>query len=136
MLKIISEASVTAGSAAYAAEQRKHVANDPKCNELGWVCIPLAVELYGCWGSEAKHTLSRLGSHLACQLRCSKSQAITRLYGSLSITLVWANARALLARCAGCKDGPGDEFLELVFTFVYIIICIYYNYNYYNIIII
>ena len=49
---------------------------------------------------------------VACQLRCSKSQAITRLYGSLSITLVRANARALLARCAGCKDGPGDDFLE------------------------
>ena len=45
--EIISEASVTAGSAAYAAEQRKHVANDPKCNELRWVCTPLAVELYG-----------------------------------------------------------------------------------------
>ena len=110
--EIISEASVTAGSAAYAAEQRKHVANDPKCNELGWVHIPLAVELYGCWGSEARQTLSRLGSRLACQLRCSKSQAIIRLYGNLSITLVRANARALLARCAGCKDGPGDDFLE------------------------
>ena len=110
--EIISEASVTAGSAAYAAEQRKHVANDHKCNELGWVCIPLAVELYGCWGSEARQTLSRLGSRLACQLRCSKSQAITRLYGNLSITLVRANARALLARCAGCKDGPADDFLE------------------------
>ena len=110
--EIISKASVTAGSAAYAAEQRKHVANDPKCNELGWVCIPLAVELYGCWGSETRQTLSRLGSRLACQLRCSKSQAIIRLYGNLSITLVRANARALLARCAGCKDGPGDDFLE------------------------
>ena len=57
--EVLPEASVTAGSAAYAAEQRKHVANDPKCNELGWVCIP----------------------RLASQLRCSKSQAITRLYG-------------------------------------------------------
>ena len=46
--EIISKASVTAGSAAYAAEQRKHIANDHKCNELGWVCVSLAVELYGC----------------------------------------------------------------------------------------
>ena len=44
--EILSEASVTAGSA---AEQRKHIANDPKCNELGWVCIPLAIEHNGCW---------------------------------------------------------------------------------------
>lgn len=55
--EIISETSVTAGSVAYAAEQRKHIANDPKCNELGWVCVPLAVELYGSWGSEARQTL-------------------------------------------------------------------------------
>ena len=98
--EIISEASVTAGSAAYAAKQRKYIANDPKCNELGWICVPLAVELYGYWGSEARQTLSRLGSCLACQLRCSISQAITRLYGNLSIALVQvqANARALLAR--------------------------------------
>ena len=54
--EISSEASVTAGSAAYAAEQRKNIANDPKCNELGWVCISLAVEHYGCWRSEARHT--------------------------------------------------------------------------------
>ena len=105
--EIISEASVAAGSAAYAAEQRMHVANYPKCKELGWVCIPLVVELYGCWGSEARQTLSRLGSRLACQLRCSKSQANTQLYGNPSITLVRANARALLARCEGFKDGPG-----------------------------
>ena len=58
--EIISKASVTAGSAAYAAEQRKHIANDPKSNDLGWVCIPFAVELYRCWGSEARQTLSRL----------------------------------------------------------------------------
>ena len=39
-----------AGSAASAAEIRKHVANDEKCSRLGWVCIPLSVEMYGCWG--------------------------------------------------------------------------------------
>ena len=52
--EIISEASVTtAGSAAYAADQRKRVANDPKCTELGWV-------LNGSWGSEARQTLSQI----------------------------------------------------------------------------
>ena len=44
------EAGATSGSAAGKAEVRKHNANDPKCRELGWVCIPLAVESYGCWG--------------------------------------------------------------------------------------
>ncbi|KAL5481562.1 hypothetical protein EMCRGX_G021752 [Ephydatia muelleri] len=27
--------------------------NGPKCQELGWSCIPLAVETYGNWGNEA-----------------------------------------------------------------------------------
>ena len=50
----LPEASVTAGSAAFVAEERKHRSNDAKCVELGWVSIPLAVETYGCWGTEAK----------------------------------------------------------------------------------
>ena len=42
----LNEASVMAGSAASAAELRKHTTNDEKCNRLGWVCIPLSVETY------------------------------------------------------------------------------------------
>eukprot|EP00731_Ephydatia_muelleri_P033192 Em0026g12a len=34
----LPEASVTAGSAAFAPEERKHKANDSKCAELGWNC--------------------------------------------------------------------------------------------------
>eukprot|EP00731_Ephydatia_muelleri_P023015 Em0015g598a len=44
---VLNEAGMTAGAAAAASEQRKHIANDPKCQELGWVCVPLAVETYG-----------------------------------------------------------------------------------------
>ena len=44
-------------TAAAASEQRKHIANDPKCQELGWVCVPLAVKTYGNWGREAHTTL-------------------------------------------------------------------------------
>ncbi|KAL5457588.1 hypothetical protein EMCRGX_G034861 [Ephydatia muelleri] len=69
----------------------------------------LSVEHYGCWGSEANQTLYQLGSRLASQLRCSKSQAITRLYGKFSISPpVRTNDRALRA---GCNDDPVDEFL-------------------------
>eukprot|EP00731_Ephydatia_muelleri_P037846 Em0578g2a len=42
------------GQQAYAAECRKHEANDTKCQELGWTCIPLAVETFGHWGKEAQ----------------------------------------------------------------------------------
>ena len=52
----LSEASVTSGTAAIVAEQRKHLANDYKCHTLGWTCIPIAVECYGNWGSEARQT--------------------------------------------------------------------------------
>ena len=41
------------GFSAKAAEHRKHNENDPKCAELGWRCVPLAVESYGAWGPEA-----------------------------------------------------------------------------------
>ena len=47
---ILTAASLSEGAAAEEAEVRKHRANDPKCSELGWVCIPLAVETYGNWG--------------------------------------------------------------------------------------
>eukprot|EP00731_Ephydatia_muelleri_P013482 Em0007g792a len=60
-----TSASLSEGAAAEEAEVRKHRANDPKCSELGWVCIPLAVETYGNWGREAQSTFSRLASHLA-----------------------------------------------------------------------
>ena len=56
---ILPEASVTARSAAFVAEERKHRANDAKCAELGWVSIPLAVETYGCH----KTKLSKIHSH-------------------------------------------------------------------------
>ena len=97
-LKYLPEASVTAGSAAFAADERKHKANDSKCAELGWVCIPIAVETYGCWGTEAKWALSQLASRLATRQNCPKSASVTALYQRLSMTLVRANVRALLSR--------------------------------------
>ncbi|KAL5502223.1 hypothetical protein EMCRGX_G008962 [Ephydatia muelleri] len=94
----LNEASVMAGSAASAAEVRKHVANDEKCSRLGWVCIPLSVETYGCWGEEAGRCLDRLATRIATRTGCPKSSAVSGLYGRLSIGLIRANARALLAR--------------------------------------
>ena len=94
--KTLNEAGAT-GSAAGNVEARKHMANDLKCRELGWVCVPLAVETYGCWGEEAQCSVSRLAARLALQLQCSKSKAITNIYQRLNLTLVRCNARALLS---------------------------------------
>ena len=91
---ILSEAGVTAGSATLVAECRKHDSNGPKCSELGWKCTPLAVETYGCWAAEARETLSRLPTHLAISMRCTKSKATASIYGRLSLTLVRSCARA------------------------------------------
>ena len=102
----LMEAGVTNGSAALAAEVRKHNANDAKCSELGWSCIPIAVETYGCWGAEAMQMLSRLASRLATRGNCSKSQATCLLYGRLSLTLIRANARALLSRAGSSVEDP------------------------------
>ena len=56
-LNILLEAGLTAG----AAGQAKHEANDGKCMELGWVCVPMVVEAYGAWGAEAMESLSHGG---------------------------------------------------------------------------
>eukprot|EP00731_Ephydatia_muelleri_P011911 Em0006g805a len=103
----ISEAGRTAGSAAVAAELRKHSANDAKCSELGWTCIPLVAESYGAWGSEAVQAFSRLASYLATRTNSPKSKVVCSLHGRLNLTLVRANARALLLRC-GCSLQEGD----------------------------
>ena len=57
---ILKEAGATAGAAAQAAEARKHTTNDQKCTELGWSCVPLAVESYGAWGKEAQECFALL----------------------------------------------------------------------------
>ena len=54
----VIEAEVTAGGAARAAEMRKHEKNDAKCTELGWMCIPIAVESFGAWGVEPCNSFS------------------------------------------------------------------------------
>ena len=106
-LTTLTEAGVTRGSAAMAADIQKHGVNDLKCSELGWISIPLAVETYGCWGAEVQSTISRLASRLAIQLQCSKSKAITTIYQRLNITLIRANTRVLLSRSGFFRSEGG-----------------------------
>ena len=94
----VVEAGMSSGVAARAAEQRKHSENVGKCKELGWRCIPLVVETYGAWGSEAIQVFSIVASRLAVRTNSSKSRALATLYGRLSLILVQANAGAILMR--------------------------------------
>ena len=95
---LLSEAGLTAKSAAVATELRKHSGNDAKCSELGWTCIPLVMESYGAWGREAIDAFSRLASLLATRTNTPNSKVVSNLYGRLNLTRVRANARSLLVR--------------------------------------
>ena len=87
------EASMMAGSAALVAENRKHKYNDRKCEELGWVCIPLVVETYGCWGAAAVAAFSKLAGRLSTRLKQPKSKTIFGIYSRLGLALVRANCK-------------------------------------------
>ena len=81
-----------------AAETRKLLTNGPKCQELGWTCIPLAVETFCNWGKEAHLTFSMLASHLAISLSSTKPSILADMYSRMNFTLVRSIARAILAR--------------------------------------
>ena len=87
-----------AGSAALAAENRKHNSNDRKCEELGWVCIPCTCgrDLYGCWGAAAVAAFSKLAGRLSTRLNQPKSMQdhLWNIYSRLGLALVRANCRA------------------------------------------
>jgi hypothetical protein len=80
------------------AADRKHTNNDAKCDELGWICVPLAVDSYGRWGSEAHTSFGTIASHLSIRTKTSLSAASNTIYSLLGINLARFNARAILAR--------------------------------------
>ena len=73
--------------------------NDAKCKELGWICVPMEVEAYGAWGTEAMESFSLLASQLATSSNRAKAEVLAALYGRLNLNLVRANATAILSRC-------------------------------------
>ncbi|KAL5475538.1 hypothetical protein EMCRGX_G025366 [Ephydatia muelleri] len=94
----LEEASASAGAAARIVETQKHSANDSKCQELGWVCTPLAVESYGNWGMEVHSVFKCLVSLIAIHQSCPKASVSAELYGHLNLSLVRSAARAILGR--------------------------------------
>ena len=75
---ILLEAGFGAGQAARATEQRKHEENDAKCKPLGWVCVPMVVEAYGAWGTEAMESFSLLASRLATSSNRAKADCLPK----------------------------------------------------------
>ena len=77
---VLLEVGLAAGQAARATEQRKHNENDAKCKQLGWVCVPMVVEAYGAWGTEAMESFSFLASRLATGSNRAKAEVLAALY--------------------------------------------------------
>ena len=84
----ILEASMIPGSTAEKGERDKHLKNDGPCNERGWSCIHLVVEVYGGWGQEAVSMFARLSKLLSLRQRQSCSAALNELYCDLSVVLM------------------------------------------------
>ena len=84
------------GSVAASAEVRKHSENDQKCEELGWICVPLAVEGYGTWGHGSTAHLLTFGNKLSIRTKQTMSRVATDLHGHLNMLLVKTNSRAVL----------------------------------------
>ncbi|KAL5500317.1 hypothetical protein EMCRGX_G011857 [Ephydatia muelleri] len=96
--RMLTEPCHQAGAATLAAEAPKLHSNGPKCQELGWSCIPLALETYDNWGKEAHDTFSRLESYLAIHQTSPKSPVVIEIDGRLNRALVRSIVRAILAR--------------------------------------
>ena len=92
----LNNASALVGAAAHASECRKHAANDTRCQELGWLCIPLAV--YGNWGKEAQSVFSRLASRFPSARPPPKPKMLSEIYSRLNMSLVRSVARAIMGR--------------------------------------
>ena len=76
---------MTACAVAAATEQCKHTANDPRCQELGWVCLSLAVKMYDNWGREAHTTFTHLATQLAICASLPISRVTADINGGLSL---------------------------------------------------
>jgi hypothetical protein len=95
----------------------KHADNDDKCAELGWICVPLAVDTYGQWCDEAHLAFSEIAMRLAVQTKVSFSSALSSIYNTLALVLVRQNARAILARRSLSSSVGAREVLQLAHSF-------------------
>ena len=80
------------------AATEKHDKYDDKCAELGWICIPLAVDSYGQWCDEAHHSFHQIATRLSTRTKVSFSSALSSIYNTLNIVLVRQNALSILSK--------------------------------------
>ena len=101
----LKEAGMTDGTAAQAAEVRKHTANGQRCTNLGWSAyLALAVESYRAWGREAQMCFTLLATRLAVHNSSSKSKMIFELYSRLNLAVNRSIARAIITKSFNLVD--------------------------------
>ena len=96
--KPLGQSSIRSGFAAVLAETRKHHSNDAKCSELGWSCLPLAVETLG---KEAVNTFALLACRIAMHSGYARSKVTHDLYSKMNLTMTRSIAQAILVRGLG-----------------------------------
>jgi hypothetical protein len=94
------------------AELKKHVENDPKCKELHWLCVPLAVDSYGQWGDEAHLAFGQIALRLSTRTKVTVSSALSSLFNTLGVILARHNALSILSRRALPFSIGGREVLS------------------------
>jgi hypothetical protein len=80
------------------AEAKKRVDNREVCAIEAWKCVPMAVDSYGVWGTEAREMISSVARDLSIQLSMSKSKAVCFIYNTLGVVLARQNAIAILSK--------------------------------------
>ena len=91
-----------------AAAEKKHRENDDKCDDLGWLCVPLAVDTYGRWCDEAHKAISTVAVRLQTRTGGSISAASCCIYNTLGVLLARHNARSILARRSDTRIGARE----------------------------
>jgi hypothetical protein len=92
------QAAFVRGTAAANAEQAKTAKYGQACRTSGWLFIPIAVESYGTWGTQALKTFKKIIIMLAARSGMSRSIEARYFYERMSMTLQRCNARMLTAR--------------------------------------
>ncbi|KAL5460146.1 hypothetical protein EMCRGX_G033573 [Ephydatia muelleri] len=83
---------------------RKHLANDPKCSELGCVCVPMVAESYGAWGEEASAIITSIASRLATSTGKPKLVVLNDIYGRLNVHSGKCWAHSSITACLETKN--------------------------------
>ena len=66
----------------------KMAKNVQKCADLGWECIPLAIDTYGGWGEKAQETFGCATRRLAVGSTTMQRSPSEAAAGHVSLTLV------------------------------------------------